>query len=136
MEELSKILFGTSDQDLTALLKQLNVVKSSVGTVNNILTDIEFNEKSITEGNMDLQDYKQELEGESRKKRDTFNAKVEIEGHILRVNNAMNAIQSNVDMLINSIVNAQKGMVQPQVIKSAPAFLEDIIKQGLSSSCI
>jgi hypothetical protein len=64
-----------------------------------------------------------------------FNSRIEIKGHILRVNNAMNVVQCNLDLLINSTVNAQKGIVQPQVIfpwnlvesliKSNPAFPED-----------
>jgi hypothetical protein len=67
--ELSKILLGTMDddcakyydertiffeqnsEDMVALLKQqLNVIKSSFGAVNNILTDVEFNGMSIREG--------------------------------------------------------------------------------------
>ena len=37
-----------------------------------------------------------------------FSAKIEIEGHILRANNAMNTLQHNLDLLIDSVINAQK----------------------------
>jgi hypothetical protein len=103
--------------------------------VNNTLTDIAFNEQSIKEGMTKNKDYLQNLEKEPRKIFDAFNAKVEIEGHILRVSNAMNVIQGNFDMHINSILNAQRGTVQPQIIspkelmdkliRNAPAFPED-----------
>jgi hypothetical protein len=74
--ELSKILLGTMDEDdekyhkeqinqfeqnsvdMTTLLKQqLNVIKSSLGTVNSTLTDIEFNEQSIKERMARNKDY-------------------------------------------------------------------------------
>jgi hypothetical protein len=67
--ELSKILFGTMDEDdekyyneqiklfeqnsedMTSLLKQqLYVVKSSLGAVNNTLADVEYNEGLLKEG--------------------------------------------------------------------------------------
>ena len=42
--------------------------------------------------------------------------KIEVEGHILRVNNATNVLQCNLDLLIDSVMNAQKGVLQPQII--------------------
>jgi len=67
--ELSKILFGTMDEnnakhyneqiklseknseDMNILLKQqLSVVRSSLGTVNNTLADVEYNENLLKEG--------------------------------------------------------------------------------------
>jgi len=43
------------------------------------------------------------------KKINLFSAKIEIEGHILRVNNAMSTLQRNLDLFIDSVINAQKG---------------------------
>jgi len=37
-----------------------------------------------------------------------FSAKIGIEGHILGINNAMNTVQSNLDLLIERLINAQK----------------------------
>jgi hypothetical protein len=61
-------------------------------------------------------------------------AKIEIEGHILKVTNAMKAVQRNLDLLIDSVVHAKKGML-PHIIspttlmeslmRSAPAFPKD-----------
>jgi hypothetical protein len=59
MGELSKIkyyneqikLFEQNLADMTTLLKQqLNIIKSSLGAVNNVLTDIVFTKPSIKEG--------------------------------------------------------------------------------------
>jgi hypothetical protein len=128
-------LFEQNLANVTTLSRQqLNVMKSSLGTVNNMLTDIEFNEKLIKEGIMKI-NYMHTLGTELRTKFNASNTKVKIEGHILRTSNAMTAIWSNIDVLINSVVNAQKGIVQPQIIspkdlvdnlvKSSPAFPED-----------
>jgi len=97
--ELSKILFGTMDEDdekyyneqinlfeqnsadMTTLLKQqLNVMKFSLGAANNTLMDIAFNEQSVKEGMAKNKDYLQNLEKESGKRFDAFDAKVETEG--------------------------------------------------------
>jgi hypothetical protein len=53
----------------------------------------------------------------------------------LRVNNAMNTAQRNFDLLIDNVINSQKGLLQPQVIypftlmealiKSVSAFPKD-----------
>jgi len=87
-------LFEENSEDLTTLSKQwLHTLKYSLGTVNT-LTNVEFSEKSIREGIL----------------------KVKESGKTLRVNNAKNRVQCNFDMLINSTVNSQKGIGQPQII--------------------
>ena len=45
-----------------------------------------------------------------------FSAKIEVEGRILRVNNAMLTLQHNLDLLIDSVIHAQNGVLQPQII--------------------
>ena len=44
-------LFEQNSQDIHKLLKQrLSIVRSSLGAVNNILADVEYNENLIKEG--------------------------------------------------------------------------------------
>ena len=152
--ELSKILFGTMDDDdakyyneqikafeqnsgdLTTLMKQqVSVVKSSLGAINNTLSDVEYNEKLIRGEMVKVSDYLSNLKADTDTKLNLVNTKVEVEGHILKVNLAMNAIQRKLDLLINSVINAQKGILQPQIVspstlieallKSVPAFPKD-----------
>jgi hypothetical protein len=152
--EISKILFGTMDEgdaryyneqiklfeenseDVNALLKQqLSVVKSSLGAVNNTLTDVAYNEQLMKEGVRKVTEYMNVLKSETNANINLVNAKIEVEGHILRANNAMNALQRDMDLLIDSVIHAQKGMLQPQIvspgtlmetlIKSAPFFPKD-----------
>jgi hypothetical protein len=64
-----------------------------------------------------------------------FNAKIDVEGHILGVNNAMLTLQRKLDLLIDRVIHARKGVLQPQIIspvslmetliKSVPAFPKD-----------
>jgi hypothetical protein len=71
------------------------------------------------------------LKAETREKTDTFGAKIEIEDHILRVNNAINTLQRKSDLLISSVVNAQKGVLQPQVI--SPRLLMESLTKSISA---
>ena len=56
-----------------------------------------------------------------------FSAKIEVEGHILRVNNAMLTLQRNLDLLIDGVIHAQKRVLQPQII-SPVTLMETLIK--------
>jgi len=38
-----------------------------------------------------------------------FSAKIEVEGQILRTNNDLDTSQRNLDLLIDSVIHAQKG---------------------------
>lgn len=56
------------------------------------------------------------LKSEIVERMNIIGSNVEVEGHLLRVSNAMTALQRDLDLLINSVINAQKGVLQPQVI--------------------
>jgi hypothetical protein len=144
--ELSKIIFGTLDEDdakfyndqiklferdsedVTALLKQqLSVVKSSLGAVNNTLVDVEYNEQVLREGVRKVTEYTSSLRAETSENLNLVNTKIEVERHILRATNAMSALQRKLDLIIDSIIHAQKGVIQPQIV-SPGALMESLIK--------
>jgi hypothetical protein len=56
-----------------------------------------------------------------------FSIKIEVEGHILRVNNATNVLQCTLGLLIDSVMNAQNRLLQPQVITPI-TLMEALIK--------
>jgi hypothetical protein len=107
------------------------VVKSSLGAVNNTLADVEYNERVLKEGIQKITDYMNMLKAETKEKTDISWAKIEIEGHILRANNASSTLQRNLDLLINSAANAQKGVLQPQV--TSPKKTNGIIDEKCSA---
>ena len=144
--ELSKILFGTMDDDdakyyneqiksfeqnsydTNMLLKQQpSAVRSSLGAVNNTLADVEYNENLMKEWINRITEYMNTLKAENNEKMSLFSAKIEVEEHILRVNNAMHTLQRNLDLLIGSVVHAQKGVLRPQII-SPVTLMETLIK--------
>ena len=148
--ELSKVLFGTMDEedaryyneqiklfeqnseDVNSLLKQqLSVVKSSLGAVNNTLVDVAYNENLLKEGVRKVTEYMNILKSETNANVNLVSAKIEVEGHIMRVNSAMNALQRNLDMLIDSVIHAQKGVLQPQIISPA-ILMESLIKSAVA----
>jgi len=77
---------------------------------------MDFNEESIKEGEMKLRDYVQALDTETGRGFNIFHAKLEIESHALRASHAVMTIQNKIDVLIYSIINAQRGIVQPHII--------------------
>jgi hypothetical protein len=99
------------------------------------LVDVAYNENILREGIRKVTEYIGILRSEIDANINLVSAKIEVEGHIMRVTNAMNALQRNLDLLIDSVIHAQRGMLQLQVIspatliellmKSAPAFPKD-----------
>ena len=67
------------------------------------------------------------LHAETNEKMNLISAKIEVEGHILKVGKAMQSLKRNIDLLIDSVVHAQKGALQPQIISPA-TLMETLIK--------
>jgi hypothetical protein len=133
--EISKILFGTLDEkdaeyydeqirhfernseDTTELLKQqVYVTKSTLGALNIMLADVAHNDKLVRQGLADIQSYLDLLSSETTGKLTIFEAKFMIEKHITQVNNALTLLQRNVDLLLDSVLHAQAGTVQPHIV--------------------
>jgi hypothetical protein len=146
--ELSKILFGTMDdddakyyndqikvfdqnlEDMNILLRQqLSVVKSSLGAVNNTLADVKYNENLLKEGISMVTKYMDTLKSETNEKINLFSMKIEVEGHMLRVNKVINVLQHNLD-LFDSVMNTQKGVLQHQII------FPDHLNGSLNKECL
>ena len=129
-------LFEHNSDDMNTLLKQqLCLMKSSLGAVNSTLIDVEYNENLLKMGISNITRYMNNLRSETTANVNIVSAKIKVEGHTLKVTSAMNAEQRNLDLLIDSVVHAQKGVLQPQIIspttlmeslmRSAPAFPKD-----------
>jgi hypothetical protein len=97
-----------------------------------MLADVKYNQKLLKEGINKVSSYMNTLKSETTDNMNVVSANVEIEGHVLRVNNAINSLLRKLGLLTDSAVNAQRGVLQPQVIspvtlmdtliKSTPAF--------------
>jgi len=141
--EISKVIFGTLDEnyaeyydeqirqfernseDTTELLKhQIYVIKSTLGALNVTLSDIAHNDKLVKQGLVDIQTYLDSLSSETAPKLAIFEAKFIIETHITQVNNTLTLLQTNIDLLLDSVLHAQAGKVQPQLVP--PRLLESL----------
>ena len=67
------------------------------------------------------------LKSETNEKTSLLSAKLEVEGHILRVNHAMRTVQRKRDLVIDGVIHTQKGVLQPQ-IASPVTLMEGLIK--------
>ena len=145
-----KVLFGTLDEndaeyydekirhfesnsdDTTELLKQqVYVIKSTLGALNITLADVEHNDKLVKQGLVEIQTYLDSLSSETVGKLTMFEAKFMIEKHIAQVNNALILLQRNVDLLLDSVLHAQVGKVQPQIV--SPRLLLESLRDSQAS---
>jgi hypothetical protein len=147
--EVSKILFGTLDsddadfyneqikqfeensEDMTSLMKQqLSIVKATLGTFNETISDMEYNNQVIRNGLINLKSYMEKFTSNTELQMNILHIKITAEGHIARVNDALNAMQRNLYLIIESVINTQKGVIQPQIIslkliRSISSFLKE-----------
>jgi len=142
--KLSKTLFGIMDDDdaqfyqdqierleqgttsLTQLVKrQLIIVKSTICTSNETLTGIEYNKK-MTEGLSKLQPYVATFGSQVESATYLLSLKITIEHHIAEALDASHTIQRMLDILVDSIADAQNGSLTPRVI--SPTLLLDNLK--------
>jgi len=115
--------------------QQLSIVKSSLGAVNNTLVDVAHNEEILKEGVRKVTDYMNVLKSETNANLNLVSAKIEVESHLAKVSRAMHALQRDLDILIDSVTHAHRGILQPQIvspttlmdslIKCSPAFPKD-----------
>jgi hypothetical protein len=148
--EISKILFGTLDsddaeyyneqirhfeensEDITSLMKQqLSIVKATLGTFNETVSDLEYNSNVIKSGLIKLKDYMESVASNSESRLNILDVKITVEGYIAKVNNALDAMQRNLDLMIESVMNAQKGILQPQII--SPSLIVETLRSSISS---
>jgi hypothetical protein len=76
----------------------------------------------MRKGVLDIERYLDTQTLETTSKLSMFEAKFIIEKHITQDNNALTT-QQNMDLLLNSIVYAQTGVKEPQIVP--PHFLSD-----------
>ena len=145
--KVSEVLFGTLDRDdaqyyneqiehsernsnsLTHLLRQqLTILRSTLGTVNDTLSDVSYNEEKIRSGLLQLQRYVNVMGEQYENVTNLLSVKITLESHIARVLDGMNALQRHLDIILDSLVDAQRGILHPQII--SPQSIMEIISSG------
>lgn len=133
--KVSKVLFGTMDEDdaqyyndqiehferssdsLTHLLKQqLTIVRSTLGAINETLLDVTYNEDKMRAGLIQLRDYVDSVVTQYGNVTNLLSVKITLESHIARVLDGLHVLQRYLDALLASLVDAQQGILHPQII--------------------
>ena len=143
--KISKTSFGTMDDDddaqfyhdqincfeqgstvLMQLMKQqLTAVKSTPGTFNETLMDVEYDEKKMREGLSQLQTCVTSFGSQIDNATYLLSLKITIENHTAKALDASHAIQQTLDILMDSTADAQKGTLLPCV--ASPTLLLDAL---------
>jgi hypothetical protein len=124
--------FEENSEDLTNLMQlQLSIVRESLGTFNETISDLEYNSQVTQKGLIKLKSYMERLIESTDSRLNLLDIKITAEGHIAQVNNALAAMQRNLDLMIESVINAQKGVLQPQIV--APSLIMETLKGSTSA---
>jgi hypothetical protein len=67
--------------------------------------------------------------GQTVAKLNSISIKINAESHIARVKNALISAQRNLDLVIESILNTQKGLLQPQIL--SPRLLMETLRKSI-----
>jgi hypothetical protein len=84
--------FEENSNDMTNLLKQQIYVKSSLGAINNTLTGMEYNEEKVKKGLFQIRNYILSVTADNRNTLSFLSAKITVENHIVRANEAANML--------------------------------------------
>lgn len=146
--QISKVLFGTMDEDdasfynekisqvekeqldfLTLSKEQITIVKSTLTMINRTMRDVTSNQKMLSQS---LEKVIQEVNSRNTKVANILsqqNLKLLIEEHIALLSVEIDLLRDQVNIIMDAIVDAIKGILNPYIISS-----EDIVKHFKSFS--
>jgi hypothetical protein len=135
---ISKILFGTLDSEdanyytdeishleneLLDFLKlskeQITVVKTTLGSINSTLLTVTENEKSLSKGLEEMAKHFNEQNGEIKEMFTAYSLLLTINEHAMQLNRAIDECRREHEILIDAVINLQKGVIQLQLITPA-----------------
>jgi hypothetical protein len=101
-----------------------------LGTVNNTISDMEYNNQVIKEGLNKVKGYIEKFSTDTENQLNLLDVKIKVEGHIAHINHAMEAIHRNLNLIIESVLNSQKGILQPQIV--SPKLIIETLQNSAS----
>jgi hypothetical protein len=107
--------------------KQLVIVRSTLGTINETVNDAEYNENKMKEGLTQLQARVASFESRLENTTYLLSLKIAIESHIAQALDASHVVLRALDILVDNIAEAQKGSLPPRVI--SPALLMGALRR-------
>jgi hypothetical protein len=145
--EISKILFGTMDDHdanyyadkvsqlereqldfLKITREQISVVKATLRSVNSTLRTVLENEKILSKGLEGMMNHVNEQDGEIKEMFTIFSLMLTIHEHAVNLNRAIEECRREYQILIDAVIDAQRGVIEPQLI--TPAQILEQIKNS------
>lgn len=146
---ISKVLFGTMDSEdasyyaekISSLEKeqidflklskeQITVVKSTLRSMNSTLLAVSENEKVLSQGLEEMAKHLNERDGEIKSILSATSLLLTINEHTLQLERAVYECKREYNLLIDAIMNSQKGMLQPQIISPAQIVRQMKVSQA------
>lgn len=129
---ISKILFGTLDNDdaayytskiseleqdqkefLRIAKDQMTVIKSAVSSFNSTIRDVERNERVLKDGLAKLTSHVNKVTSSLYDETQTL---AMISEHVLQIERVMSECKEMFELIIDALIHAQDGAIQPQII--------------------
>ena len=146
---ISKILFGTMDSEdasyyankITDLEKeqidflklskeQITVVKATLRSLNSTLLAVSENERILSKGLDEMAKHVNERDGEIKEFFTGTSMLLTINEHTMQLERAISECRREYNILIDAIMNSQKGILQPQIITPAQIVKQMRISQA------
>jgi hypothetical protein len=135
---ISKILFGTMDSEdasyytdkisdlereqadfLKLSKEQITVVKSTLRAINTTLRDVYENERVLSKGLENMARHVNEHDGEIKRMFTSTSMLLLVNEHSAQLDRALGECRRDYEILIEAIINAKKGILQPHIITPA-----------------
>jgi hypothetical protein len=136
--DISKILFGTLDNEdanyysdkisnlekeqmdfLRLSKEQITVVKSTLRSLNSTLLAVSDNERILSKGLEDMANHINKQDGEVKRMFTASSMMLTVKEHSMQLNRAIDECRREYEILIDAILNSQKGVLQPPIITPA-----------------
>ena len=101
-------------------------MKSTLRSVNSTLLTVSENEKFLSKGLEEMSKHIREQDGEIKEIFSAYSLLLTIDEHSIQLNRAIDECEREYEILIDAVVNAQKGIIQSQLI--TPAQILDQVK--------
>ena len=99
--------------------EQITVVKSSLESLNSTLLAVSDNEKILSKGLEDMAKHVNKQDGEVKRMFTASSMILTVNEHSVQLNRAIDECRREHEILIDAIMNSQKGVLQPQIITPA-----------------
>lgn len=106
--------------------EQITVVKSTLRSINTTLQDVYENERVLSKGLENMAKHVNEHDGEIKRMFTSTSMLLLVNEHSAQLDRALGECRRDYEILIEAIINAQKGILQPHII--TPAQIMNKIK--------